>query len=198
MNHALRCRCGKLRGHVERSTSATRAVCYCKDCQAYARFLGTPGVLDTDGGTEVVASLPRHVRFSAGADALACLSLSERGLLRWYASCCKTPIGNTPRNPKVPYVGLIHACFEGGSSGIETTFGTRRIAVNTRSARNPVRSAPIAMAARVFGLMASALADRLGGAYKDNPFFVAATGTPIRDVRVLSKAERDRAYGRAA
>jgi hypothetical protein len=195
MNHTLRCRCGTIRGHVERSASATRAICYCRDCQAYARFLGTPGVVDADGGTEVVASLPKCVRFTAGVDALSCVSLSERGLLRWYASCCNTPIGNTPRNPKVPYVGLIHACFEGGSPAIETTFGRRRIAVNTRSARNPVRSTPVASAARVIGLMAAALADRLGGTDRQNPFF-AATGAPVRPVRVLSSAERERAYGR--
>ena len=196
MNHPLRCRCGTFRGHLERSASATRAVCYCKDCQAFARFLGTPGVVDADGGTEVVASLPKHVHFTAGVDALSCLSLSERGLLRWYASCCNTPIGNTPRNFKLPYVGLIHACFEGGSPGIETTFGPRRIAVNTQSARNAVRSTPLATAVRVVVLIAAALADRLGGTYRQNPFFAAATGAPIRDVRVLAKAERDRAYGR--
>ncbi|HUH95670.1 MAG TPA: DUF6151 family protein [Casimicrobiaceae bacterium] len=196
MNHALRCRCGTLRGSLERSASATRAVCYCQDCQAYARFLGAPGVVDPDGGTEVVASLPRHVHFTAGADALACLSLSERGLLRWYASCCNTPIGNTPRNPKLPYVSLIHASFEGGSPAIEATFGLRRIAVNTRSARNPVRSTSMATAARVVALMAAALGDRLGGAYRRNPFFAADTGAPIRAARVLSSAERERAYGR--
>ncbi|HET9763737.1 MAG TPA: DUF6151 family protein [Casimicrobiaceae bacterium] len=195
MNHALRCRCGTLRGELERSGSATRAICYCQDCQAYARFLGTPGVVDADGGTEVVALLPRHVRFTAGSEALACLSLSERGLLRWYASCCNTPVGNTPRNPKVPYVGLIHACLEGGSPAIETTFGAPRIAVNTQSAHRAVRSTPIATAARVVGLMTAALADRLGGLHRHNPFFTD-TGAPIRAVRVLSSAERERAYGR--
>jgi len=196
MNHLLRCRCGTLQGNLERSASATRAICYCRDCQAYARFLGTPGVVDENGGTEVVASLPRHVHFTAGLDVLSCVSLSEHGLLRWYAGCCKTPIGNTPRSPKVPYVGLIHSCFEGGSPAIEATFGPRRIAVNTRSARNPVRSTAMATAARVIGLMASALGNRLGGTYKQNPFFAADTGTPIRAVRVLSSAERERAYGR--
>lgn len=195
MNQALRCRCGALQGHFERAPSATRAICYCKDCQAYARFLGTPGVVDADGGTEVVASLPRHVRFTAGTDALACLSLSGRGLLRWYASCCNTPIGNTPRNPKVPYVSLIHACFEGGSPAIEATLGARRIAVNTQSARHPVRSTPFATAARVVGLMGAAVSDRLRGMHGPNPFF-ADTGAPVRPVRVLSPAERDRAYGR--
>jgi len=118
MNHPLRCHCGALQGHVAPSAGATRAVCYCKDCQAYAHFLGTRGITDRSGGTEVVASLPKSVHFTAGLEKLACVSLSERGLLRWYASCCSTPIGNTPRSPGVPYVGIIHCCLESRSPTI--------------------------------------------------------------------------------
>lgn len=194
MNHPLRCRCGAVQGYVVRSATAARAICYCKDCQAFARFLGTAGVADQAGGTEVVAMLPRHVHFTAGLDALACLSLSERGLLRWYASCCKTPIGNTPRNPKLPYAGMIHSCLE-GSMPIESSFGTRRIAVNTRSARSEVASTSVASTLAVLGLMTSALGTRLSGGYRDNPFFARDTGTPIRPVHVLSSAERAQAYG---
>ena len=196
MNHPLRCRCGTFQGYVELGARSTRAICYCKDCQAYARFLGTPGVVDADGGTEVVATLPKHVQFSSGLEVLSCLSLSERGLLRWYASCCTTPIGNTPRTPKLPYIGLIHSCFEGGSSSIESVLGPLRIAVNTKSARNRVQSTPVASAVGVFGLMVPALADRVSGAYKHNPFFAADTGVPIRRARVLSRAEREHAYRR--
>ena len=196
MNHPLHCRCGTLRGHVIPAAGAMRAVCYCKDCQAYARFLGLPGVVDEDGGTEVVASLPGQVHLVAGLEALACLSLSERGLLRWYASCCNTPVGNTPRDPRMPYVGVVHSCLEEGSPTLESSFGRMRIAVNTRSARNEVRSTPIATTFGVLNLMASLLGARLRGAYRSNPFFDPATRAPIRPVRVLSTAEREQAYGR--
>ena len=40
MNHALQCRCGTLKGQVARAETANRGVCYCKDCQAFAHFLG--------------------------------------------------------------------------------------------------------------------------------------------------------------
>jgi hypothetical protein len=195
MNHPLRCRCGKLQGYVVPSSTAVRAICYCKDCQAYARFLGVPDVADRDGGTEVIATLPGQVHFTAGLDMLSCMSLSERGLLRWYASCCNTAIGNTPRNPKLPYAGMVHSCLERGSPSIGASFGAPRIAVNTKSARNPVRSMPVASAVAVLGLLTSALASRLSGAYKSNPFFAPGTDTPVRPVRVLSAAERQRAYG---
>ena len=175
-----------------------RAVCYCSDCQAYARFLGTPGVVDQDGGTEVVASLPKHVHFTAGLEVLACMSLNERGLLRWYATCCSTPVGNTPRNPAVPYVGLIHSCLEGSSPSIESSFGRLHIAVNTKSARNKVRSTPIATTVAMFTLMMALLGARLRGTYKNNPFFAPGSRAPIRPVRVLSSAERWQAYHRDA
>jgi hypothetical protein len=196
MNHPLRCRCGSLRGHVVPSIAATRAVCYCRDCQAYARFLETPAVADADGGTEVVASSAQSVVFSEGIDRLACMSLREGGLLRWYASCCNTPIANTPRNPAMPYVGLVHSCLETGAPPLDRSFGGRRIAVNTQSARNRVRATPLATLGRVLVLMTSLAGSRMSGAYRRNPFFVAGTRTPIRGVRVLSADERRRAYAR--
>lgn len=179
------------------STGAARAICYCKDCQAYARFLRTPGIVDQDGGTEVVASLPKHVHFTAGLEVLACMSLSERGLLRWYANCCNTPIGNTLRSPKLPYVGVVHSCLESSSLSMDSSFGRLRIAVNTKSARNKVRSTPIASTVGLLIPMMSLLGARLTGAYKSNPFFMPNSRTPIRQPRVLSNAEREQVHGRA-
>jgi len=194
MNHPLRCRCGTLQGFVLPSSTATRAVCYCKDCQAYARFLGTPGVLDECGGTEVVASLPKHVHFINGQEALACLSLSPRGILRWYAECCNTPIGNTPRSPKISYVGLVHSCLEAHSPSLESSFGPLRMEVNTKSAIGKVGSTPLGSVIGVLTLTKALLGARLSGSYRENPFFLTGSATPIRQPYVLSKAEREQAY----
>src|SRR5438552_314245 len=111
MNHPLQCRCGTIKGYVVRPGMAKRAVCYCKDCQAFAHFLKRADtVLDEHGGTAIVATVPKQVHFTQGLEALACMSLSDHGLIHWYASCCNTPIGNTPRDFKTPYVGLIESC----------------------------------------------------------------------------------------
>ena len=101
MTLALRCRCGQVKGIVSTDRAYVRATCYCKDCQAYGHFLGTE-VLDAAGGTEVAAALPAAIRFDGGLEHLACMSLSPKGIYRWYASCCDTPIGNTPRDPAYP------------------------------------------------------------------------------------------------
>lgn len=197
--HPLRCRCAHLQGTVELARSTQRAVCYCRDCQAYARHLGSADVLDAHGGTEIVASLPCKLHFSAGHDALACLSLSPRGLLRWYARCCRTPIGNAPRNPKIAYVGLVHSCLELDAPPLARSFGPLRLASDTGHAIGPVRkTAPLAAAGSLLGLAGTLLGARLGGGWRDNPLFEPGTATPVRPVHVLTQDERARAYAAVA
>jgi hypothetical protein len=101
MNHPLQCRCGTLKGYVVHSAGVNRCVCYCSDCQAFAHFLGQPSeILDAQGGTDVIQTRPANVTFTQGQSALACMRLTERGLLRWYAACCNTARfrGNVPRS----------------------------------------------------------------------------------------------------
>ena len=192
MNHALRCRYGTLQGEVEATSAANRVVCYCSDCQAYAHFLGRAAdVLDAHGGTEVVATLPRHVRFSAGTDALACMSLSDGGLLRWYARCCNTPVGNTPRSMKASYVGLVHSCLD--QQPLAPSFGPVRLRVGVKTAKARVDGTPmlatVAVMARFVKLLLGA---RLDGSYRRTPFFDAASGAPVRSPQVLTPPERQR------
>lgn len=199
MNHPLRCRCGTVRGQVVRPGVASRARCYCKDCRAFANFLGqADAVLDADGGTGIVATLPRALRFTQGTDALRCMSLSGRGLLRWYAGCCNTPIGNTPRDPRMPYVGLVETCLQSESPTLEQSFGPVRIVLHTKSATRPVQPAPVRTLVAMVEVMGSVIAARVRGATRDNPFFDPATRAPVAQPRQLSEAERARATDGAA
>jgi hypothetical protein len=190
MKHPLRCRCGTVRGHVLLPATTTRAICYCKDCRAFARFLGRADeTLDAAGGSDIVATLPKQVHFEQGLASLACMSLSGKGMLRWYAQCCKTPIGNTPRENKLAYVGLLHDCLS--SQPLDASFGPVRIRLNGASALSPVASTPLLpLITAMFRLMGSILPMRLGGRYRDNPFFHADSGAPISQPHVLSLAER--------
>ena len=193
MNHPLRCQCGTLRGHVSHPEGVSRGVCYCKDCQAYAHFLGKAGdILDEMGGTDVVATLPKHVTFTHGLEALACMSLTEKGMLRWYARCCNTPIGNTPRDFKVSHVGLVHTCLEDPSRTLDSSFGPVRMRVNTKNAKGRPKSMPISTIASVLRFMTSLVRARLDGSYKYTPFFVPDRGIPVVPPKVLTRDERDR------
>ncbi|QNA89345.1 hypothetical protein G4G28_14260 [Massilia sp. Dwa41.01b] len=190
MDIQLRCKCGKLRGSVDANRVVARAVCYCRDCQAFARFLKKEGeVLDAAGGTEVEATRPSGVRLTSGLEHLACMSLSPRGIYRWYASCCGTPIGNTPRDAKVAYVGLVRACLMEAPEVLDRQLGRKRFAANTKSAHGPVPSTPLGLALAVVKIGSMITAARLGGGYRDNPFFDAGEA-PVRVPRVLSREER--------
>ena len=80
MQHPLQCRCGTIKGWVSDTENANRAVCYCRDCQAFARFLGQESeTLDAQGGSDIVQTLPKNVTFLQGADALACMRLTQKG-----------------------------------------------------------------------------------------------------------------------
>ena len=193
ISHPLRCRCGTLQGHVAQPQRLIgRGVCYCIDCQAYAHYLGRADtVLDVQGGTDVIAIHPQHVALNQGLDALACMSLSPRGLLRWYASCCRTPIGNTSRSAKMAYVGLVHTCLEGAGVPIERSFGPVTMRVNTASATSPVAERSRGMLGGMVRFAGTMLGARLGGSYKRSPFFDAASGMPVLAPHVLTKAERE-------
>jgi hypothetical protein len=131
MSHPLQCRCGVVQGTVSRPEIANRMVCYCRDCQAFAHFLGRAAdILDEDGGSDVVQTPPANVVFTAGVDSLACMRLTERGLLRWYASCCNTPIGNTPPDFRMSFVGLVSTCLQSPTRSIEDSFGPVRAGVH--------------------------------------------------------------------
>lgn len=194
MNHPLQCRCGAVRGHVVRPGMAYRAVCYCKDCQAFAHFLERADtVLDEHGGTGIAANLAKDVRFTQGQHAIACMSLSDHGLLRWYASCCNTPIGNTSRNFKTPYVGLVDTCLESSLPSLQQSFGPVRAVLNPKSAKGHVEpTSAVGNLLVLLGIMKSVIGSRLDGTYKSNPFFVPGTGKPIAHPRELTKAERER------
>lgn len=191
MTIPFRCRCGKLQGQVESADAYARAVCYCRDCQAFARVLEREqDVLDAHAGTDIVAMLPAGLRFGAGEEQLACLSLSPKGPLRWYSACCNTPIGNTSRNPKLPYVGMLSSCMEGESGVLDASFGPSRIALNTGSARGEVAATPVRAVFGVMRIMWGVLRARLGGRYRDNPFFGMATLQPLTEPRVLTRQQR--------
>ncbi len=191
MIHSLHCQCGTLKGFVTLPAGASRGVCYCNDCQAYAHFLGkADDILDEMGGTDVVAILPRHVTFTQGLEVLACMSLTESGMLRWYASCCNTPIGNTPRNFKMAHVGLVHACLKDPSKALERSFGPVRMRVNTKTAKGEPKSMPVSTITSVLRFLSSLIRARLDGSYRLTPFFDPNLGTPVTSPKVLTSKER--------
>jgi len=191
MTHSLRCACGALTGTVMGERFANHSRCYCEDCQAFARFLGREAeILDARGGCENIQTLPKDVRFDTGLDRLACMRLSETGLLRWYAACCNTPIGNTPPTAKLPFVGLARACLASSAQSVEQSFGPVRVCLYVSAARGQPKPKPFGGPGLVFWLIRNRLRARFTGGFRDNPFFDTAADRPIVEPKVLSPAER--------
>jgi len=189
MQHPLQCACGTVQGSVAIGRAVGRAVCYCRDCQSYAHALGDPrAILDADGGTDVAPTLQQGVAITRGLDAIACLSLTDKGLLRWYARCCKTPLGNTARDWRLSYIGVLHTCLGGSAERLDAAFGPVRVHINTQWAQRKIAAQPFAAVAFVARLAPRIIRASLDGGYRRSPLFDAG-GRPIVRVDVLSSAE---------
>jgi hypothetical protein len=193
MKHPLQCLCGTIKGFVGEPERANRAVCYCRDCQAFAHFLGkSDEILDELGGSEVIQVLPKNVTFIQGTEALACMRLTAKGLLRWYAGCCNTPIGNTLDNFKISFIGLVHNCLETADRPIQDSFGPVRVWVNTKGAKGNPKPKTVGIGTTILWFLANVAKARIDSSYKQNPLFLVDKGTPIVSPRVLSPEERAR------
>jgi hypothetical protein len=191
----LRCRCGHVRG-VACDVSPSlgfRLFCYCKDCQAFARILARPDVLDAAGGTDIFQMPPGRLRFSAGGDALRCLCFSEK-VLRWYADCCKTPIANGAATPRFPLIGLIHSFmdFEGYGYSRDEVLGLPLCRIHEQSAvAPPPADAPPPARLGIFAYRAAkVLGWWMRGLGRPNPLFDHGTGAPLTSPRVVTPTER--------
>ncbi|EIE51981.1 hypothetical protein AL035_11335 [Salipiger aestuarii] len=178
-HRALACRCGTLRWRVADRAPGALVICHCADCQAAAHALGAEDALDDAGGTALFQTLPDQIEITAGADRLALLRLSPKGLLRWHAGCCGTPVANTLPKPLMPFVGIVvpHG---------RKDFGKTRARVFTESARRPVKQHGFGAAGA--GIMLRALT-ALAQGRRDTPFF-GPDGAPVRGARILSATER--------
>ncbi len=193
MSHPLRCRCGTLKGYISYSSRTNHCACYCRDCQAFANFLGRAGeILDAQGGTEVIATPSANVIFTEGHAALACMRLSERGLMRWYTTCCNTPVGNTLANYRVSFITLIHSCLDANGKSLDGVFGPVRMRVGTKNAKGAVKSSAFGAISVILRLVAMLAGARLTGSYKRTPFFSGRTGAPVVTPKVLSRSEREK------
>lgn len=190
----LCCACGTIRGTAIAVApgAGNHVVCYCKDCQGFARFLGRPGICDEQGGTDIFQMAPGRVHITAGAEALACVRLSEKGLLRWYCGDCKTPLGNTV-SARVPFVGLIHSFMDPSSAGPdrEAALGRPILHGYKESATGRLPSFPgdismLRFFARSTRLMLTWL---VTGVASPSPFFTAK-GAPRSAPQVLTPEQR--------
>jgi hypothetical protein len=168
--HNIQCQCGEVRAQIVGKGTHSRIVCYCADCRAFAHFLGrSEQVLDMQGGTEIIQVSQARLRLLQGREHLAVVRLSEKGMMRWYAACCKTPLGNSMPDPKMAFIGLIHSALD--NDNIEKDFGPVTAWMETQAALGepkPVQKGVLPVVLRFIGMTLGA---RLSGSYKKSPLF---------------------------
>lgn len=178
VSHPIRCSCGALAGSFDGAAWTNRVICYCDDCQAFAERLGRADeILDARGGSDIVQTEPRFVSIIEGREQLACLKLTPKGLLRWYAACCRTPIGNSGGNPKLSFVGLLHSCL-GERAALDAAFGPPRMRLFTKFAKGEPKPRQVLSVPALAGFVGHLAAARLSGRYRVTPFF-DASGRPV-------------------
>ena len=192
----IRCSCGALRGFARGVSrkNGRRVVCYCDDCQSFAHFLGREDeVLDAHGGTDVFSTTLAHLEITEGADQVACVRLTAGGMFRWYAACCRTPIGNTFPSPKSPFISVVHRCMDHAADvrSRDEAFGPLRIRANGRFATGDLsnldihKRIPMSMLPIILMLFFA----KLRGEHSPSPFFDAEAGEFRVVPQVLSETE---------
>jgi hypothetical protein len=188
----LKCACGKIKGVAEAvaASEGTRCICYCGDCQAFARFLGRGDVLDAWGGTDIWQMSPGKLRLEIEDEALRCVRLSAEGMHRWYCGSCKTPIGNTMTGI-IPFVGVVGAFMELEGSARDELLGPAH-PVQTATAYG--EGAPVQQSSAIFKVLLRTMGMVVGrkilGRGRTSPFFDAKTREPTVKPQVLTPEER--------
>lgn len=185
MTLSLACACGQTQMTVSAPRAGVRITCYCADCQTAARHLKAD-VLDAGGGTEILQVAAHQVALAGPGPGL--LRLSPKGLLRWHAACCGTPLANTLPFPHLSFAGVLLANLRAGADDLPGSAG----AVNTVYARGRpgVPAQDRGMGRSMLGFFRRALAARLSGKWRETPFFDGPPWRPVSAARVLSKEER--------
>jgi hypothetical protein len=194
----IRCKCGRVRG-IARGVgprTVNRSVCYCHDCRGFLHWLERDDLVDARGGTEIIQLARSRLEIEEGTDQIQCVRLSPKGLHRWYAQCCKTPLANTV--PLIPFAGVARGLFDLSATSDESTLGRRVMSAHVGAAVGgspPGTGLTLRDALRLTRLLATWAVRRLG---HPTPFF-DRKNRPVVTPYVLTDAERQklRAHPRA-
>jgi Family of unknown function (DUF6151) len=117
---ALRCECGTIQGEIRaKKEDGLRLLCYCKDCQEYAKFVAHEGnkaqpALGRGGYSSLVQVCKVAVTIHTGQDKLQLARQTAPALPngtapysmhRYYAKCCHVPVMNTVKS--LGFVGVL-------------------------------------------------------------------------------------------
>ncbi|CTQ50131.1 DUF6151 family protein [Jannaschia donghaensis] len=174
------CTCGALRGEIRDVSPAayTNIVCHCKDCRSAYTHLG----LADPEKVGILQTTQDRVRITEGGENLRVFRHTPKGALRWFATCCNTPLFFTPLKARLVHVGVNTDRLDRPEA-----VGKVKARAFVPSPGGKVRNEGLP---RMVGRMVSRMAAKnLNGEWRDTPFF-DDEGAPTRKPQVLSREER--------
>lgn len=122
-----------------------------------------------------------------GAQHLGLFRLSPRGTMRWYATCCNTPLFNTATTPKLPFLSIRVATMP-------TPERVGPVIAKVNIPKPGGKSGQEGMARSIWKLLPRILAVRLSGRWRQTPLFNVETGDPVAETKIPTKEERAALY----
>src|SRR6185436_6305502 len=131
-----------------------------------------------------------------GIENLRCLRLSDKGMLRWYAGCCNTPVANSMPSAKTPFAGVIHNIlkFSRSTGSREAVLGPIYARVQAKYGVGilPEDAHPTASLKVILNTAGFLLRGWLQRQHKPSPFFDAINAKPVVEPYILTSGEREK------
>lgn len=178
---AFACRCGTLSGVLKYANPdiGTHARCHCASCRRALDLYGIPGTREE--GVGIFQTTPDRLRIVTGADQLGLMQLSPKGLFRWYAKCCDTPMFNTQRSAKVPFVGIY-------TSRLADTGPLGPVIVEGFMETDSGKSRHVGLSRMMWRFSKRVMKARVSGRWRQTPFF-DADGAPVATPELAPRPE---------
>ncbi len=176
------CKCREVEAEAVPQKGA-RIVCYCASCRAFVERLGAGDRLDPAGGSDLWQTAPESVTITKGQAHLAWMRLTEKGPLRWYTTCCNTPMANTLDGIGVPFLTIQSWDFENPDE-----LGHVVARVNRKDATAHIQGELGSIWRMLLPFAGRAIKSRLNGGYRRNPFF-NDEGKPISAGHVVTEGD---------
>jgi len=175
------CRCGAVTGqltHVD-PHDGTHAVCHCKSCRRAMEIAGLEE--DAVGGVDIYQTAADRVEVEYGAEHLVPMQFSpDKGIYRWHAACCDTPMFNTMKTPAFFFAGVLTR-----NLADITPLGPVVMEGYVPDANGKQRHKNLKTL--VWRLFKRAARARLSGRYRNHPFF-AADRKPVAEPQLLGES----------
>ena len=188
----LSCQCGIVGARVldAEPRSGDHIVCYCHDCRDFVRLLHKEDhILDRLGGTALFNFRFSRFALDRGADSLACLHMTDKPVLRWYAECCGTPMFNSYANARIPFFDVIlaNSTDRNAREALGDSVGNL---FTTSATGDASHLAAMSLSGLVLKVAPRVIRETLNGGRRRNPLFDADTLEPIARPRRLTASER--------